>query len=453
VTTRYPSASARTTRAPGAPADIRALADRMDAAAGALEGRHEKHLARAARELRDARERNRYRGRQTGRTRPRGARMVGGRDAFRHGPGDPDEARNEVLYVRNVRDPERYRPDGARKALTDHREDYLDELRRADPARLDPQERAMLRKLDLAADLRVYAGSARRAAAVLEAPDDDWTVDPLDREVAKQVAADPIPADVVAVLEEMGVDIEPADEDPSVVRVIGYARVSTEEQGDNGASLEAQEHAIRQECERRGWRLVGMYQDIASGKTTARRPGLHAALERLETRGGARKPEAVVVSRLDRLTRSVADGGRLFERAKARGWGIVALDLGVDTTTPAGELVANVMVAVGQWERRVIAERTREALAQRKREGVRLGRPRATEQTARPEERARLERALPRLRELRAQGLSLRKIAAAMNEEGIPGVQGGRWHDRTVRLTLKRYGETPSPEELAAARR
>ena len=182
------SASARTIRAPGAPVDLGALADRMDAAAAALEARHERHLAEAARALRDARERGRYRGRQVGRTRPRAARMVGGRDAFRSGHGDPDAARNAVLYVRNVRDPERYRPHGARKTLADHREDYLDELRRADPAKLTDAEGAMLVDLDLAADCRIRAAADRRVAAVLATDPDDWTVDPLERELAEEQA-------------------------------------------------------------------------------------------------------------------------------------------------------------------------------------------------------------------------------------------------------------------------
>lgn len=211
--------------------------------------------------------------------------------------------------------------------------------------------------------------------------------------------------------------------------VIGYARVSTEEQAQDGASLAAQRHAIESECERRGWRLVALHEDVASGKTTARRSGLHAALAALED-ASPERPQAIVVAKLDRLTRSVADGGRLFERAARGGWGIVALDLGVDTTTPAGELVANVMVAVGQWERRVISERTKAGMEQRRREGVRMGRPRQMP-----------EATLWRLRELRADGLSYRKIAAQLNQEGIPGSQGGRWHDVSVLKALRRYGE------------
>lgn len=224
--------------------------------------------------------------------------------------------------------------------------------------------------------------------------------------------------------------------------VIGYIRVSTDDQATEGASLAAQRHAITSECERRGWSLAHIHEDTASGKTTARRPGLAAAMAALEGKDDD-CPSAVIVARLDRLTRSVADGGRLFERAKSKGWGIVALDLGVDTTTPAGELVANVMVAVGQWERRVISERTTAALAQKRREGVRLGRPPSVEHKD-PAKAAHAVMALARLQALRAQGLSYAKCAAAMNDEGIAGLQGGRWWDRTARLVLMNYGEGDS---------
>ena len=213
--------------------------------------------------------------------------------------------------------------------------------------------------------------------------------------------------------------------------VIGYARVSSEEQGISGAGLDAQEAAIRAECERRGWTLTAMHREVGSGRTTARRPLLAHAIEQLEDASPG-SPQALVVAKLDRLTRSVADGARLFERSTRNGWGIVAIDLGVDTTQAAGRLVANVMVAVGEWERMVISERTKAGLAAKKAQGVKIGRPRAMP-----------EATLARLRELRGQGMSLRKIADTLNDEGIAGPHGGRWHNPTVHHALRRYGLAP----------
>jgi DNA invertase Pin-like site-specific DNA recombinase len=206
------------------------------------------------------------------------------------------------------------------------------------------------------------------------------------------------------------------------IRAVGYVRVSTEEQSDSGASLKAQRRAIKEETARRGWELMSLYADTASGKSLVGRPGLEEALKAVEG-GGA---EALVVAKLDRLSRSTKDFALLIERAARSGWSPVVLDLGVDTTTPSGELVANVMVSVAQWERRAIGQRTKDALAQKKREGVRLGRPSTLPEAVR--------RRIARLRE---KGLSYPAIADRLNKAKVPTAQGGRqWYPSTVRKAL-----------------
>ncbi|MCA1677351.1 MAG: recombinase family protein, partial [Actinobacteria bacterium] len=87
-----------------------------------------------------------------------------------------------------------------------------------------------------------------------------------------------------------------------------------------------------------------------------------------------KRNHTLVVAKLDRLSRSVQDAAGLLDRAQRHGWALVAADLGVDASTPAGEAMANVMATFGQLERRMIGQRTREALAARKAAGVRLGR-------------------------------------------------------------------------------
>jgi DNA invertase Pin-like site-specific DNA recombinase len=100
----------------------------------------------------------------------------------------------------------------------------------------------------------------------------------------------------------------------------------------------------------------------------------------------------------------------------------------VDTSTPVGELVANVMASVAQWERRAIGARTKEALAARRREGVRLGRPPSIPDDVRA-----------RIAELRAQGLTLRAIANELNTAGVPTARGARaWAPETIRKALVR---------------
>ena len=131
--------------------------------------------------------------------------------------------------------------------------------------------------------------------------------------------------------------------------VVGYVRVSTSDQGESGAGLGAQRSGIVLECERRRWSLLRIEEDVLSGRTL-NRPGLQRVLDACRSKEAA----GIVVARLDRLSRSVIDFGRLLEEARARGFNIVVLDLGLDLSTPQGELVANVIASVAQWERRVI---------------------------------------------------------------------------------------------------
>jgi DNA invertase Pin-like site-specific DNA recombinase len=207
------------------------------------------------------------------------------------------------------------------------------------------------------------------------------------------------------------------------MKAVGYIRVSTDEQADSGAGLEAQRRAIRQEAARRRWKLVDIFEDAASGKSMNGRPGLQEALRAVED-GEA---EALVVAKLDRLSRSLLDFAALMERSRKAGWALVALDLGVDTTTPSGEMMANVLAVFAHFERRLIGQRTRDALAVKRSQGIRLGRPRQIPDQIRV-----------RVRELRHRGLSLAAIASTLNADGVPTAQGGRcWYPSTVRAVLR----------------
>lgn len=116
-----------------------------------------------------------------------------------------------------------------------------------------------------------------------------------------------------------------------------------------------------------------------------------------------------------------------MEQSRKRGWALVALDLGVDTTTPSGEMMANVLAVFAQFERRLIGQRTREALAIKRRQGVRLGRPRVLS----PE-------TVSRIRRLRSRGTSLTLIAEWLNFQSIDTAHGGRrWYVSTVQAVLR----------------
>jgi DNA invertase Pin-like site-specific DNA recombinase len=139
-----------------------------------------------------------------------------------------------------------------------------------------------------------------------------------------------------------------------------------------------------------------------------------------------RRGDVLIVAKLDRLSRSLVDFAALMERAQRERWNIVALDLGVDLTSPHGEFLASVMAAISRWERRVIGQRTAEGLAAAKAKGVLPGR------------RSRLDQAIrERLLDLRGDGLSMTRIALALNEENAVTVSGRPWRASTVDGALR----------------
>jgi DNA invertase Pin-like site-specific DNA recombinase len=206
--------------------------------------------------------------------------------------------------------------------------------------------------------------------------------------------------------------------------VLGYVRVSTDEQGNSRAGLEAQRRAIVRECRRRGWQLVDVIEDAGYSAKDLKRPGIQAALEALES-GDAR---ALVAAKLDRLSRSMLDFTALMATAQKQGWALVALDCAVDTTTPAGEAMANVLATFAQFERRLISQRTREALVVKREQGVVLGRPPSVDDAV-----------VRRIVRERRRGRSFRAIAQSLNAEEVPTGQGGKqWYAATVRAILLR---------------
>jgi DNA invertase Pin-like site-specific DNA recombinase len=207
------------------------------------------------------------------------------------------------------------------------------------------------------------------------------------------------------------------------MRVLGYVRVSTDEQSRSGGGLPAQREAIIAECNRRGWELVETLEDAGYSARDLRRPGIQAALEALQER----RADALVVAKLDRLSRSMLDFTALMARAQKQSWALVALNCAVDTTTPAGEAMANVLATFAQFERRLIGQRTKEALAEKRKQGIRLGRPRQLP--------AKIVRRIVRERE---KGATLQAIADGLNRDRVPTAQGGRqWWPATVRAVLQ----------------
>lgn len=217
---------------------------------------------------------------------------------------------------------------------------------------------------------------------------------------------------------------------------IGYLRVSTEEQALSTAGIDAQRARIVDEAARREWDL-DLIQDAGFSAKDLDRPGLQAALARLANR---RDPASIlVVAKLDRLSRSIIDSASLLERSRREDWSLVALDIGVDTSTATGEMVANMTATVAQFERRAIGERTSVALRARQARGIRVGRPVSLPGEVRD-----------RIAAMRADELSLQAIARSLTEDGTPTARGGaRWYPSTVAAVLRSISHE---NDLRAAR-
>jgi DNA invertase Pin-like site-specific DNA recombinase len=199
--------------------------------------------------------------------------------------------------------------------------------------------------------------------------------------------------------------------------VIGYLRVSTREQADSRLGLEAQRRAITEEGQRRGWD-VRFIEDAGHTGRNDRRPGLQEALRALRRK----EARALVVAKLDRLSRSVQHFARFLDLAQKQRWALVALDPSVDMTQPSGRMVANILVAVAQWESEMIGVRTADAMAQGKANGARYGRTRMTPPAV-----------VRRIVRLRNTGQSYTAIAATLDASHTPTPNGGkRWHHATV---------------------
>jgi DNA invertase Pin-like site-specific DNA recombinase len=204
--------------------------------------------------------------------------------------------------------------------------------------------------------------------------------------------------------------------------LVPYVRVSTAAQAASGLGLEAQRRAIVEHAESNAIELAPWQQDAGrSGASMKRRSGLQAAIVEVE----AGHAGGIIVSKIDRLGRSSADVLGLVERAQREGWRLVALDCGLDTTTPAGELVAAALAMAARFEWRRISERQTEKHAELRRQGRPRGR----------------EAASPELAELiaalRSEGLSFAAIAAELERRNVATVRGGaRWYPASVRSVL-----------------
>lgn len=236
--------------------------------------------------------------------------------------------------------------------------------------------------------------------------------------------------------------------DPS--RVVGYARVSTDAQADEGQSLGAQNSAVESYCSMRGLELLEVIVDpgVSAGKPLATRAGGQRLAQLLDTR----RVGGVVALKLDRLFRSAVDALVTVEQWDARNIALHLIDLGgasLDTSTAIGRLFLTMTSGFAELERNLASERTALALQRKIANAERVGRVpygyRVAADGVHIEPDAVQQATLKRLRHLRAQGMTYKGIADLLNGEGVPpprathgGRQSTRWYPSSLHCLLNK---------------
>jgi site-specific DNA recombinase len=225
----------------------------------------------------------------------------------------------------------------------------------------------------------------------------------------------------------------------SLMKTVGYIRVSTDKQADRGVSLDAQAEKIRAMAVVQGGALIDIIVDGGESAKTLNRPGMTRLLALVDSG----EVKAVIVAKLDRLTRSVKDLCTLLERFECRGVALVSVAESLDTGSAAGRLVLNIMTAVSQWEREAIGERTRDALSHKRGKGERVGNLafgfRLANDGQHLEPDPGEQQALAEIRRLRSDGIPLRGIATVMNHRAYRTRRGTAWRLESVARVLKQH--------------
>jgi DNA invertase Pin-like site-specific DNA recombinase len=230
------------------------------------------------------------------------------------------------------------------------------------------------------------------------------------------------------------------------IRAVGYVRVSTEQQALEGSSLDAQRVRIQAHCIAMDIKLVEIISDEGQSAKSLDRPGIQKALKMLTQD----KANALIVMKLDRLTRSVKDLGQLCEEyfGGSREWSLLSVSDAIDTRSASGKLILNVLTSVAQWEREAISDRTKESMQHMKAQGVILGaapygwkyiaeldahgRRKLVES---PEEQAGIKR----ICELYETDMYIWQICELIDAERV-ACRGAHWNRRTIYRVLARAG-------------
>jgi len=232
--------------------------------------------------------------------------------------------------------------------------------------------------------------------------------------------------------------------EPSAKRAIGYVRVSSDQQAESGLSLEHQREKVRAAASLHDLALQDVIVDAAESAATLDRPGMRRVIDLVR----GKKVDAVIVLKLDRLTRNVRDLADLLDLFSRRKVALMSVSESLNTETASGRMVVNMLAVIAQWERETNGERTSAALSVKRARGERAGTIpygfalAADGQRLKACEKER--RAVRLMLECRDAGYSLRDTAAELNRRGLTTRAGQPWRFEYVRSALKTIERHPT---------
>jgi site-specific DNA recombinase len=219
------------------------------------------------------------------------------------------------------------------------------------------------------------------------------------------------------------------------MKAVGYIRVSTDEQANEGVSLDNQRKRIEAFCIAKEWELVNLYEDAGKSGKDLNRDGIQKLIK--DSCKGLF--EAVIVYKVDRISRRQRDLWYLIDDVfEPNGIGFISVNEPFDTTSAIGKACLGMIGVFAQLERDLIAERTKDALKYKKDKGdylgtVPLGYDIVDGELQEKEEEIAI---VKYAKKLRSGSYSLDKIAKTFNGEGVPTKRGGKWYRSTVRYLL-----------------
>ena len=238
------------------------------------------------------------------------------------------------------------------------------------------------------------------------------------------------------------------------MKAVSYTRVSTEDQSVNGVSLAAQEQKVKQYAALFDIEIVESLSDPGWSAKNINRPGMKRILEMMQKK----EIEAVVVAKLDRLTRSIRDLSEVIDLANKKGIALISVEERIDTATAAGRMLVNMIGVISQWEREAIGERTATSLRYKRASGMKYnGQPLYgyAHVVGRLEPMEDEQGIVERIVGLRTSGETYSGIATKLNEEKIHTRSGGVWFPQQVKRVIQNSGtrniiESSTAKSLAA---